>query len=96
MRCLRRRLARVEESIPLPLTAERFIERAQRHARRCRGTLESSLDVIARELTDAELESVLAECEEILYGSDLAARDAARSRALAAGRSSTVDTRGLE
>jgi DNA modification methylase len=74
MRGLERRLSRLEESIPLPLTAERFVARAQRHARRTGASYDAAVETLARDLTDNELASVATEFDQMLYGSDTAAR----------------------
>src|ERR1700689_3361918 len=84
LRSFGRRLSRLEESIPLPLTAERFLARAYQQARRAGSSYDSAVQVLARDLSDDELGSVTAEFEHMLYGSDTAARDAARQATLAA------------
>jgi len=86
LRSIRRRLARVEEFLPLPMTAERFYARAQRHAKRTRRSVEDAISILAKDLSDDELDSVTAEFELMAFGSDTAARDAAkRETLLAAG-----------
>lgn len=83
LRGLERRLARIEESDLLPVTAERFLARARRLAKRNGGDLGSAMAKLAQELTDAELEAAAAEFEQIVFGSDTAARDAAKRAAFA-------------
>jgi len=84
LRSVGRRLSRLEESIPIPITAERFVARAYQQAGRAGSSYDSAVQVLAQDLSDSELASVTAELEQILYGSDMAARDAARRSTLAA------------
>lgn len=81
---IRRRLTRVEESLPLPMTADRFYARAQRHAKRTRRSVEDAISILAKDLSDDELDSVTAEFELMAFGSDTAARDAAKHETLSA------------
>jgi hypothetical protein len=81
---IRRRLSRVEEFLPVPLAAERLYARAQRHARRNGGRVEDAIGTLAKDLSESELDSIAAELEQIAFGSDTAARDAAKRKALAA------------
>lgn len=74
---VRRRLTSLETSI-LSTIATRFLERAHRHAQRVGGSFGTSVEVLARDLSDADLNSLIAELEEMAFGSDTAARDAAR------------------
>jgi hypothetical protein len=84
MRGLEKRLARLEESVPLPLTAERFVACASQHARRSGVSTSSAMDTLVKGLSDSELDSLAAEFEQIVFGSDTAARDAAKREVLAA------------
>jgi len=84
LRTVRRRVSRIEESIPGPTTAERFITRAHRLAKRTGGNFQSAISTLARDLSDVELDSVTGEFERIAFGSDTAARDAAKREAFAA------------
>ncbi len=84
LRGIEKRLSHLEASIPLPINAERFIARARRRARRTGKNVEASMAAVAQELSDAELESVAAEFEHIVFGSDTAARDAAKREFFAA------------
>ena len=68
--------------MPFPVTPERFVMRAQKHARRTRVTIGSAMEAVAQELSDDELHSLTAEFEQIVFGSDTAARDAARREVL--------------
>jgi len=77
MRSLKRRLAQIEELMPLPINAERFITRAHRLARRTGKNIQSAVAAVVQELSDAELESLTAEIEQTLFGSDTAARGSA-------------------
>jgi hypothetical protein len=81
---IRRRLLRVEESLPVPATAERFYARAQTHARRAGGNVVSSIETLVKELSDDDLGSLAVELEQIVFGSDTVARDAAKRKVLAA------------
>jgi hypothetical protein len=84
MRGLERRLSRLEESIPLPLTAATFTTRAYRLARRSGLSTSSAIDTLLKDPSDSELDSLGAELEEIVFGPDMAARDAAKREVLAA------------
>jgi hypothetical protein len=79
---IRRRLSRVEESIPVPITAERFYSLACQHAKRTGGSVESAVAVLAKNLSDSDLDSVASEFERIAFGDDIAARDAAKQQFL--------------
>jgi hypothetical protein len=84
LRGLEHRLARIEASIPVPVTAAHFLARARQHARRTGVDVESAIATLAKDLSDAELDSITAEFEQVAFGSDTAARDAAKREALAA------------
>ena len=84
MHSIRRRLSRVEEFLPLPMTAERFYARAQQRARRTGGSVEDAIATLAKELSDDELDCIAAAFEQIAFGSDTAARDAAKREVFAA------------
>jgi hypothetical protein len=81
---IRRRLSRVEEALPVPLTAATFTTRAYRLARRSGMSTSSAMDTLLEDLSDGELASLGAELEQIAFGSDTAARDAAKREVLAA------------
>jgi len=81
---IRRRLSRVEESLPLPVTAERFYARAQRLARRTGGRVWDAIATLAKDLSDGELDSITAEFERLAFGSDTAACEAAKREVFAA------------
>ncbi len=80
---IRKRLSRVEDSV-LPMTAARFYARAQKHARRHGGSVVDAIGTLAKDLSDSELESIAFEFEQIVFGSDTAARDTAKRETLAA------------
>jgi hypothetical protein len=82
--CIKRRLCRVEQLLPVPMTAERFVTRAHRLARRSHVSTSSAMDTLVKDLSDTELASLEAEFEQIVYGSDTAARDDAKLATLAA------------
>jgi hypothetical protein len=77
-RTINRRLDHIELTIPLPVTRERFIARVRQHIPRTGASLEAELATLVRDLSDNELDSLGAEVEQVLFGSDVAARDAAR------------------
>ena len=81
---IKRRLSRVEEFLPLPITVERFYARVQRRARRKGESFGSAMTDVLREVGDSELDFLAAELERIAFGSDTAARDAAKREVLAA------------
>ena len=83
-RSVKRRLSHLEDSLPIPVTPERFVARAHRLAKRTRTKVESAMAAIAQDLSDSELDSLTAEFERIVFGSDTAARDAEKSKVLAA------------
>lgn len=78
------RLTRLEESGFVRVNAERFIARSRRLARRKGVTLDAAMTRVVQELTDEELETVEAELEQIAFGSNTFARDAAKREALVA------------
>ena len=84
LRTIRRRLSQIEEAIPLPVTAERFLDRAERHARRTGSSVDAAVEALVQDLSDRDLASLNAEFEQLAFGSDTAARDAMRSRVRAA------------
>lgn len=77
---IRRRLSRVEEFLPLPLTAERFMARSHQLAKRTGTSYWSAFEKLLQDVSDAELASLAAEFEYIEFGSDTAARDAAKRK----------------
>jgi hypothetical protein len=77
-----RRLDRIELTIPLPVTRERFFAHVRQHIQRTGASLEAALATLVRDLSDNELDSLCIEFEQILFGSDVAARDAARQAVL--------------
>jgi hypothetical protein len=78
-----RRIASLEEFI-LPLSASVFLERAREQARRRGTSLGSAIDSLISKASDDELERLAAELERLAFGSDTAARDAAKRKVLAA------------
>jgi hypothetical protein len=67
LRDVRRRISSLEESIPVLLTAERFLARAHRQAR-VGGSVESAVATLAHDLSDGELDSLTAEFEQLAFG----------------------------
>lgn len=82
LRSIGRRLDRIELAIPQPITRERFITRVRQHVQRTGAGLEAAIATLVRDLSDGELASLGAEVEQVLFGSDTAARDAARQALL--------------
>jgi hypothetical protein len=80
---IRRRLTRVEVSLPVPMTAERFYARAQRHANRTGGSLGDAIATLVKDLSDNELDSISAEFERLAFGSDRVACEAAKREVFA-------------
>ena len=70
--------------MPLPLTAERFMVRVNQRARRSGVSASSAMDTLLKDVSDDELASLEAEFEQMVYGSDTAARDAAKREVVAA------------
>src|SRR5271167_1281227 len=83
---VRRRLSSLERCIRLPMTADLFWIRAQEQVRRTGLSLSAAFESIAQELSDAELDRLASELEQIVFGGDTAARDAAKREVLTAGR----------
>jgi pantoate kinase len=77
------RVTRLEESI-LPLTASALMDRARKLARRRGLSLSAARDSLIAKATDSELKALAAEFEQIVFGSDTAARDAAKREVFAA------------
>ncbi len=63
MRNIRRRLLRVEETIPLPFTPERFSARVQKRMKQTGESFDVATKNLMRGLTEAELEWIVAEGE---------------------------------
>jgi hypothetical protein len=80
---IKRRPARVEEFLPLPITIERFYAGVHRRARRKGESFCSAMTNVLKEVGDSELDFLAAELERIAFGSDTAARDAAKREVLA-------------
>lgn len=68
------------------LTAEVFMARAEKLARRTRTEYRAAVAKLCDELDDYDLDRIIAELERMVYGDDTAARDAARRRALESAR----------
>lgn len=82
LRGVMRRISTLERAIPIPITAAIFVERTEAHARRSETSFEGALESLARAVSNDELERLTGEFEQILFGGDTAARDAAKHRAL--------------
>ena len=64
------------------LTADVFMARAEKLARRMGTDYRAAVAKLGNELDDYDLDRLIAELERMVYGDDTAARDAARRRAL--------------
>jgi len=82
LRNISRRLSRVEETIPLPFTPERFSVRLQQRMRRTGERFDVAIKALLKDLSEAELQWLIDEGERALFGSDTAARDEAKRKAL--------------
>jgi hypothetical protein len=83
LRAIHRRIARVEQTIPIPMTSGRFVALVHRDMKRTGESLKSVIGALIKDLGDRELDFVHAECEQAMFGSDTAARDAWRREVLA-------------
>lgn len=86
LRGVSRRISTLERSIPLAMTAELFWAHAEKYARRNGTSCEAATEALAAALSDDELDRLTSEFEQIAFGSDIAAREAAKCQALAGGR----------
>ena len=78
LRTINRRIARIELTIPIPMTRDRFVALVHRDMKRTGESLEAVIGALIKDLDDRELDSLRAECEYAMFGCDTAARDAAR------------------
>jgi hypothetical protein len=78
-----RRIASLELSI-LPLSVSVFMARVKAHGRRTGVTYWSAFDFLISKASDDELERLETELEQMVFGGDTVARDAAKREALAA------------
>ena len=75
----------VRKLVPVQIeTADLFLARAEKHARRAGTSLETAIQSLVGSVTDGDLHCLAAEFERIAFGDDLAARDAAKREALVA------------
>jgi len=93
---VRRRISNLEESIPIPISAERFLSRAHEHARRAGVSVQAAIGTLGHDLSDSELDSLTAEFEQLAFGADTVARDAARHRASMAADQGSPRASGIE
>jgi hypothetical protein len=68
------------------LTADVFMARAEKLARRMRMDYRAAVAKLGEELDDYDLDRLIAELERMVYGDDTAVRDAARRRAFETAR----------
>ena len=83
LRTVYQRIARVEQTIPIPMTRDRLVALVHRNMERTGESVESVIGALIKDLGDRELDSLRAECEQAMFGSDVAARDAWRRKVLA-------------
>ena len=79
-----RRITILERSIPVLMTADLFLARAEKHARRTGTNLETAIQSVVASVTDDDLDRLAAEFERMAFGDDFAARDAAKRKVFAA------------
>jgi hypothetical protein len=72
------------ERSTVPMTADLFLARAEKHAQRTGTSLETAIQSLVGSVTDDDLDRLAAEFEWIAFGDDTAARDAAKRKVLAA------------
>ncbi len=82
LRNISKRLSRVEETIPLPFTPERFSARVQQRIRRTGESFDVAIKALLKDLNEAELHWLVEEGERAAFGSDTAARDEAKRKVL--------------
>lgn len=82
LRTLNRRLTRVEDTIPLFLTLERFVTRVEQRMKRTGESFDSAIEKLLQDLSKEELQVLAKEGERAAFGSDTAARDEAKRRVL--------------
>lgn len=76
------RISTLERLIRIPVTADIFWTRVNEHARRDQTSVDGAVDSLVRELSDQDLDCLTEESEQLVFGSDVAARDDAKRRAL--------------
>jgi hypothetical protein len=82
MRSIGRRLNRVEQAVPIPMTRDRLVALVHRDLKRTGESVDSVIGALIKDLGDRELDSLHAECEHAMFGSNVAARDAWRREVL--------------
>jgi hypothetical protein len=78
LREISRRITRVEQTIPIPMTRDRLVALVHQAMMRTGESVDSVIGALIKDLGDRELDSLRAECEHAMFGSDVAARDAWR------------------
>jgi hypothetical protein len=66
------------------MTADLFLARAEKHARRTGMSLETAIQSLVSSVTDDDLDRLAGEFERMAFGDDTAARDAAKRKVFAA------------
>jgi hypothetical protein len=74
----------LERSIPVPMTADLLLARAEKHVQRTGASLEAAIQSLVGSVTDDDLYRLAAEFERLAFGDDTAARDAAKHKVFAA------------
>ena len=82
LRGVSRRISTLDRFIPLPMRADVFLRRAEKHARVTGTSFEASVQSLLVEANDDELDRLTSELEKMAFGGNNAARDAAKGRAL--------------
>ena len=82
LRGVARRISTLERAVPIPITAAIFVERAEAHAGRSETSFDAALESLARAVSNDELGRLTSEFEQIVFAGDIAARDAAKRKAL--------------
>ena len=86
-----RRISNLEALLPVPLTAKGFTSRAHRVATNLGVSVAAARDKLLADLSDGELAALGAEFERVAFGSDIAARDAAKREVFAAAGCPVLD-----
>lgn len=85
---VKRRLAALERSIQLPLTAELFLSQAHERARLRGTTFDSACEALVIKLSDPDLERLAPLMEDLAFGGDVAALAEAKHEVLMGFQSS--------
>jgi hypothetical protein len=78
LRSLKGRIAVLERSIPVPLTAAIFSARVDKHAHQTGESWDTAFQSLISKVSDDELDRLATGFERMTFGDDIAARDAAK------------------